>query len=187
MDEIVLVFADAGGRIVEMAGDLRQPTVSGGLELARGLRLREPSAGRLRRAVAAAVEGREPTVLVIGEDDEQRQLVTVRPAREAGLAVISVRPLDAGAAGLEASRLAEMFSLSRSESEIAIALLRGESLVDIAHVRGVQHETVRSQVKSLLRRVGVANQKQLAATLTQVGAAVRSVSRPVAPVPVVRT
>ena len=50
-------------------------------------------------------------------------------------------------------------------------LAQGSTLADVATHRAVQQETVRGQVKTLLRKIGVANQKQLASVLAQVGAA----------------
>ena len=81
-----------------------------------------------------------------------------------------MEPLNGGAMQLDWRRLQEVFDLSRSEADVALALLCGASLVEIARRRGVQHETVRGQVKTLLRKVGVSSQKQLTATLTQVDA-----------------
>jgi DNA-binding CsgD family transcriptional regulator len=45
----------------------------------------------------------------------------------------------------------------------------------------VQPETVRGQVKTLLRKIGVANQKQLASILAQVGAAMMDTRLPWGP------
>lgn len=130
----------------------------------------EATRQRLQKSISEAIEEQRPSVVVVGSPYESRSIVTVRPAREAGWAALSMEPLNGGAMQLDWRRLQEVFDLSRSEADVALALLGGASLVEIARRRGVQHETVRGQVKTLLRKVGVSSQKQLTATLTQVDA-----------------
>ncbi|UTP38843.1 hypothetical protein M9M90_16680 [Phenylobacterium sp. LH3H17] len=98
-------------------------------------------------------------------------LLSVRPARERGYAVVEATDLDAPPEMLDWAELAELFGISRAEAEIAIGLHEGADLALIAEQRGVQLDTVRNQVKSLLRKLGLASQKHLTATLVRVALA----------------
>jgi DNA-binding CsgD family transcriptional regulator/PAS domain-containing protein len=65
-------------------------------------------------------------------------------------------------AGREAeSRLADMFSLTPTESAIALALQRGYSVSEIASFRGSTREAVRFHLKNLFDKLGVHSQSQL--------------------------
>lgn len=135
----------------------------------------EPCRAKLARAIERAVAEHTRSVLMVGDAFDTRRMITVRPAREADRAVVTCVELDAGVSALQVGDVIELFSVSPAEAEIAIHLTRGASLADVAERRGVQLETVRGQVKTLLRKVGVANQKQLAAIMAQVGAALLDV------------
>ena len=124
---------------------------------------------RVERAIALAISKREPTVLVCGADNSEfGMLISVRAAREVGRAIITVTNLDKLEHALRWPMLIEMFGVTRAEAEIAIALFEGEELEDIAQRRRVSLETVRGQVKSLLRKLGVHNQRRLASMLSSV-------------------
>jgi DNA-binding CsgD family transcriptional regulator len=130
---------------------------------------------RLLSAVRRAIDTNTPSVLLLGSGEVERHVVMVRPSGHDSLAVVASAPMDQGLLLLNADQLHQLFDLSRSEAEIAIGILRGSSLVEIAEQRRVQHETVRGQVKSLLHKVGVANQKQLVARLVVLAAALSNV------------
>ena len=124
---------------------------------------------RVERAIRLAISKREPTVLLCGsEGSEFGMLISIRPAREEGREIITVNSLDRLEHALRWPMLMEMFRVTRAEAEIAIALFEGEDLEDIARRRQVTLETVRGQVKSLLRKVGVHNQRRLASMLSSV-------------------
>jgi DNA-binding CsgD family transcriptional regulator len=130
------------------------------------------TAARLGQAVTRAVRELEPGLVMARTDGSQvGMLVSVRPAREPGYAVVGVTDLDEPPAMLSWSELADLFGISRAEAEIAIGLHQGVDLAEIAEHRGVQLDTVRNQVKSLLRKLGLASQKHLAATLVRVALA----------------
>lgn len=95
-------------------------------------------------------------------------LVAVRAAREPGLAIVIVSSLDTPPAALNWELIAELLQVTRAEAEISLELLRGENVAAIASRRHVQPETIRTQVKSLLRKSGVPNQKQLTALLSRI-------------------
>jgi DNA-binding CsgD family transcriptional regulator len=128
---------------------------------------------RLRTAVNAAIGDHVSSVVLWRHayDEGLGRLITVRPAREPGHAVVAVDPLDAGPSSIEASHLSELFGLSPSEAEIALRLAEDETVSAMAEARGVQVETVRGQIKSLLRKMGLSSQKQLVRVLTRIAAA----------------
>ena len=143
-------------------------------QIIRALGVRDPrTRERLSAAVAETVVNRRPTVALWREADDYSigRLITVRPAREWDKVVVGVDTLDPTPSALTAPQLSELFGLSRSEGEIALSLLRDGSPADIADFRGVQLETVRGQIKTILRKIGVTSQKQLIRVLSQVSAA----------------
>ena len=64
--------------------------------------------------------------------------------------------------------LAEFFRLSPAESRLAVALLAGKKLVEIAGDFGVQITTLRTQLSSILRKTGVTRQVDLIRLLSNV-------------------
>ena len=62
--------------------------------------------------------------------------------------------------------LADLFGLSPAEARVATALMTGKSLADIAAASGVQITTVRTQLRSILRKVGVKRQFDLVRILS---------------------
>ena len=128
-------------------------------------------AGRLEPAIQRAIgEGRTGVVLW-RRAVEGAALLVVRPARAPGAAVVRLDPLAPDTMPLEAPILTQLFGLSRSESEIAAALAGDLSLAEIAAARSVELETVRGQVKALLRKMEFNSQKQLIRVLTRVAIA----------------
>jgi DNA-binding CsgD family transcriptional regulator len=65
--------------------------------------------------------------------------------------------------------LADLFGLSPAEARVAAALMMGKSLADIAAASGVQITTVRTQLRSTLRKVGVKRQFDLVRILSSTG------------------
>jgi DNA-binding CsgD family transcriptional regulator len=61
--------------------------------------------------------------------------------------------------------LAEFFGFSPAESHLAAALMQGRRLGDIARERGVRITTVRSQLSSVLKKVGAERQSDLVRVL----------------------
>ena len=98
--------------------------------------------------------------------------LTVVPLR--GDLTIDGRPLamviitDPDAQSLSASDLADCFGLSPAESRLALALVTGKKLADIAVVFGVRITTLRTQLSSILRKTGVERQIDLLRVLQTV-------------------
>ncbi len=59
--------------------------------------------------------------------------------------------------------LRRAYGLTPSEAEVALALLQGQGLDEIAALRGVLQDTIRSQLKAIYRKTGAANQAMLVA------------------------
>jgi DNA-binding CsgD family transcriptional regulator len=66
-----------------------------------------------------------------------------------------------------AHRLQRLFGLTQAEASVAIALAEDQSTAEIAAGRGVSDETVRSQIKAVLRKVGVARRGGLVHIVSQ--------------------
>ncbi|HEX5376974.1 MAG TPA: LuxR C-terminal-related transcriptional regulator [Phenylobacterium sp.] len=168
-----MVSADGRAMSALSAGLMPMRRGAEGTPIARllGVTSRD-TAGRLEQAVAKAVrEGEAGLVMARTGDSQIGMLVSVRPAREPGYAVVGVTDLDEPPAMPGWAELAELFGISRAEAEIALGLHEGIDLAEIAQQRGVRLDTVRNQVKSLLRKLGLTSQKHLAATLVRVALA----------------
>jgi DNA-binding CsgD family transcriptional regulator len=68
----------------------------------------------------------------------------------------------------ESRHIAELFGLSKAEAELAIGLLEGKQVEEIALERHVALSTVRSQLRSILRKTGLHRQGELVQLLGQV-------------------
>jgi DNA-binding CsgD family transcriptional regulator len=65
--------------------------------------------------------------------------------------------------------LAELFGLSPAEARLAAALLTGKTLAEIATTSGIRITTVRTQLASILRKVGAERQADLVRILSSAG------------------
>lgn len=126
---------------------------------------------KLDLAVRRAATDRKPSMIMVHNAKSKRRVLMVSPASRRGEAFVTYVDLDAGLSHLCVDDIIELFSISPAEAETALLLTRGASLAEAAARRGVRLETVRTQFKAAIRKVGVANQKQLATVLTQVAAA----------------
>ena len=66
--------------------------------------------------------------------------------------------------------VSEFFGLSPAESRLAASLMQGRKLGDIARASGVEVTTLRTQLSSILRKVGVERQVDLVRILSSIGA-----------------
>jgi DNA-binding CsgD family transcriptional regulator len=94
--------------------------------------------------------------------------------------VLAVLPLHAGPVDdrrfamiivVDAARYvpSDLFGLSPAEARVAAALMTGKSLTDIAATSRVQITTVRTQLRYILRKVGVKRQFDLVRVLSSTG------------------
>lgn len=139
-------------------------------ELAHALGLRRADLiQRVWAAVTRAADGRKGSAVTVPSPvGRPGSLITVRPAREQGFAVVALQRVDTSPPP-PVTLLYELFHYTPTEAAIALALLRGEELSDIATSRGISLETVRGHVKSVLRKSGTSSQKQLTAMLSRLG------------------
>ncbi len=121
----------------------------------------------LRLLVAATASGGPGGILPLHSRDEAAPMVLLMsplPARLAhgghgvapGLVFVTMRGVASGDAQ-EASVLAKAFGLSPKEAEVAAALAHEATLEEVAALRGVGLETVRSQARAVLRKTGAEN------------------------------
>ncbi len=169
----------AGGRLIHansIARPMLEPT--GVLRLNTGVV--EAREGGARRRLAAALEAacdsglnwrsRVPSntplpspdgppllgvVVPLGHDNP---FMNIGPVRAALYLLGSEAPA-LGEAGQR--RLAGLFGLTGAETEITEAILKGQSVTDIADKRGVAVETVRGQVKAVLAKTQTRRQSDL--------------------------
>jgi len=119
------------------------------------------------RAVHKAARANTSSVLSMPNDGGQpAELLKVRPAREQGYAIVSVKPINNTPKLADLKLLQQLFDLTTTEAEVAQDLMDTEELRDIATRRSVSVETVRMHVKNLLRKTGMSSQKKLTALLT---------------------
>ena len=142
----------------------------------------------LRRLIAAAAEGGAGGSLRLhaGHEDtapDTMQIVVVAPLGGAnagsGLALVKIEDLVHHAAP-PAALLCDLFGFSAAEAEVALGLVGGASAEDVAHTRTVSVETVRGQIRAILRKSEAANLRSfehMMATLAAIGADAAS-SRP---------
>ncbi|HAT84901.1 MAG TPA: hypothetical protein DCS30_02380 [Rhizobiales bacterium] len=64
--------------------------------------------------------------------------------------------------------LAQLFGLTPSEVQVALLLADGDSIKDIATLRGVSVNTVRNQVKSVMSKMAVCRQVELVLTIERI-------------------
>jgi DNA-binding CsgD family transcriptional regulator/PAS domain-containing protein len=100
---------------------------------------------------------------------------------------VTIAPLDGGDGGAHAQRIvmvlivnpdwqtpsersvSAFFGLSPAESRLAASLMQGRKLADIARDNGVEVTTLRTQLSSILRKVGVERQVDLVRVLSGIG------------------
>ena len=69
---------------------------------------------------------------------------------------------------LDPYTLSETFSLTRTEAELAVAMLEGETIADYAKRKVVSRYTVRNQLSSVMQKTGTHRQADLVRLLTRI-------------------
>jgi DNA-binding CsgD family transcriptional regulator/PAS domain-containing protein len=133
---------------------------------------------RLLSAMGSADYGSIPSSFDARENEEDEQLrvrlVPFRDAAEADPAALFsaprrpavlafIEPAEEVVEKRAQRQLLNHFRLSQTESDLALALCRGEKLTDVASRRRVSIHTVRNQLKSVFTKTGVSSQGQLVA------------------------
>ena len=133
------------------------------------------------RRTSALVRRRIWRVGKQGEADERLILATAIPpssptldaqpgeafSRAAATRVLLVVHTPGALEGLDTSLLADTFGLTRAETGVARAAARGDDPQDIADTRFVSRETVRTQMRTLYRKLGVKRQADLVRIISQ--------------------
>ncbi len=175
-----VVLTDVEGHVLE-ANQLASEI----LEREDGLQIRNERLTATRTfdsaKLAASIAGRAP----IGADSEGHLLI----GRKGGARphAVTIAPLEGGGDGARAQRIvmvlivnpdwqtpsersvSAFFGLSPAESRLAAALMQGRKLGDIARDSGVEVTTLRTQLSSILRKVGVQRQVDLVRVLSSIG------------------
>jgi PAS domain-containing protein len=175
-----VIIADGDGRVIEMNQAAERILERGdGLMISNGKlgALHVLDSARLETAIAVAT-AEENTGAAIGRmrirrhDGHLPYLLTVAPLG-ADLSIYG-RPLavivlaDPEQQSPSERELAEFLGLSPAESRLAVALLAGKKLGEVAIDFGVQITTLRTQLSSVLRKTGVTRQVDLIRLLSNV-------------------
>lgn len=127
---------------------------------------------RLSDAVRNAIANGNSCAIKSPVDDiDLEYLLTIRPARESGKALVSFIDIRQPLNSLTAEMLMDMFELTQAEADVALALHAGLEAHEIAEIRGVALETVRWQVKAILGKTNSRNQKRFVALLSRIALA----------------
>lgn len=168
MTAIHLLFDEMGAmQLVGRSGRLPTRLDANGLPMIpRALQDRFSEA--VRNAIAT---GNSSAIRSPMTDGEFECLLTVRPAREAGQALVSFIDISQPLNSLDPGMLMDMFELTRAEADVALALHAGLETDEIAQLREVSLETVRWQVKAILSKTSCRNQKRFIALLSRIALA----------------
>lgn len=175
-----VILLDRSRRIIHANGlaeiflrDIPEIGVSSGR-----LTVRDPVMdGQLAAVIRGATEtadgrnGVPPTALAIPRDKDPPFTLALTPFRprwsrlngQPALALVFMR--DPTRDYIDADQLRDLFDLTRAEAVVAIDLVSGLSLAEIATSHGVGGETVRSHVKKILAKTGTQRQAEAVALL----------------------
>ena len=126
----------------------------------------------MQAAIAQATAPGDPrgTSLTVDRGpDEAPYLVSVTPliaASVSRLAMVIFRDPEAEDVCLT-DRVRALFGLSKVEALVAVELSKGFSPVEIAARRGVQTSTLKTQLASIMEKMGCARQAEIAATVAR--------------------
>lgn len=168
-------FCDAGGRVRGMTASAEALLTDGDvLRLRKGRLTTACEADRhgLELALAAALTGGPPAYAVAARrlHGDERLFIEAAPLPSSSAPGFGPRALIIvhGPSGDEkrvAVAAGSLYGLSASEAAIAAQLAAGRSPAAIAHERRVSLGTVRTQVRRIYEKVGVASQLELAARM----------------------
>lgn len=166
-----VVVADASGRLLECnAAAERILGRDDGIQVRHGListrRVFETS--KLIKMIAAAAKRQGETSaghMLVVRSGGAPYAVTVTPlspglsSYERPLAMVLIADPDEHKPPQQV--LSDLYGFSRAEGLLAVALMRGQKLSDVARDRGVSISTIRTQLSSILKKVGAERQADL--------------------------
>ncbi|MDB5471669.1 MAG: LuxR family transcriptional regulator [Caulobacter sp.] len=152
-----------GGGLLERADGL---TVRGG----RLVATHEASDLELQAGIYHALHrsGSVASMVSVRKPDDGYLSLMVSPISRRGesqVLIIAYGPQFDG--GARRSRLSTLFRLSSAELDLSMGLLEGRTLSEIAAVRGVAVNTLRVQLRSILKKTGTSRQAELVALLAR--------------------
>lgn len=117
---------------------------------------------RFQRLMASAEGGSHGNELLMCEGGATLVVRAARLPRPVGRAATILTFAEAGEASLPTqAALRGRFGLTESEADVALALARGRSLREIAGVRGVAIDTIRSHLRTVFSKTGTRRQASL--------------------------
>jgi DNA-binding CsgD family transcriptional regulator len=176
-----IIISDGGGRVLEMNRAARAMlrredglSVQSGYLSAR----RAFETAKMAKLISAATAAGEPgdgagRMLVGRGNGRHAYVLTVAPLRadmataDPPLAMIVV--IDPERHSPPEGELIELFGLSRAEARLASALMTGKTLTKVAGEFGLQVPTLRTQLRSILKKVGAKRQSDLIRHLANAG------------------
>jgi DNA-binding CsgD family transcriptional regulator len=161
-----VLFANAAARAILATGD-GLSLVEGRLQAARAFETNALAAHLRSTARSAPAQG-DAALLVARPSRKPSFALLVAPLRPVGkdedLAAARMTVLLAdldGRGSVLASRLMQLFGLSKAEARVAAGLAEGRRLQEIAQASDVRMPTVRTQLRAALKKIGVARQTDL--------------------------
>ncbi len=121
----------------------------------------------------AIVARRARQFLIRDESDDARLIATLYPTPPAGaiaprsVAIVTVEPCETRTRVLDPELLISLFSLTKAEAAVVGMLCDGKSPPEIAVSRGVTIHTVRSMIKSAMRKTETSRQPELVALVSR--------------------
>lgn len=175
---------DRSQRVISLNGTAEQILTSSesGLALRRGRLVASDSLknARLQQLIAAACAARDRLTVggdilfgTTGVNGAPMLSVSIAPAGIGNFAAFSITPcamvilskITPDLPGGFAGELQRIFDLTPREAGIAVALMAGRSLKDIANDAGIQFSTARTHLERIFRKTGARQQSQLVAVL----------------------
>jgi DNA-binding CsgD family transcriptional regulator len=176
-----VIVSDDGGRVVEMnRGAQAMVRLEDGLVIRNGqLRARRAfeTAKMAKLISAAAAVGKTDAAtghMLIGRGDGRLAYVLTVAPLHSDLA-IGDRPLamivivDPERHSPSDSELVNLFGFSPAEARLATALMTGKTLTEIAAKFGLRVPTLRTQLRSILKKVGAKRQSDLIRIVSSAG------------------
>lgn len=171
-----VVLTDADGHVLEMnelAADILR--LNDGLQARNGrlTAFRNFESIKLAAVIAGKGDAADGHLLIGRRGDRRPYAVTVAPLNadegSPGRRIAMILIVNPDWQNPSERSVAEFFGLSPAESRLAAALMKGRKLSEIARDAGVEITTLRTQLSSILKKVGVARQVDLVRMLSSIG------------------
>jgi DNA-binding CsgD family transcriptional regulator len=114
------------------------------------MRVRAPGTASLATGLAVLVSPVPGCFVGNTSGDPKMALAT-------GAALVIAREISIRSSPVHGELLRNLFDLSKAEADVALALIGGHSAEDVACARGVSSDTIRTQIKALLRKMDAQN------------------------------